>query len=199
MLACWLPPALLTGFGCSVLGSTRRLCEATLAFRNSAAAGVSREMPPEPVLSPETEMPEAEVPQPLSIIKVISGPPLMNPNFKNKKKKSHVLKVCGNFGGHSLTLKYAPFCFCCEKYDFFPPRKYKPENICQSGFVRCPIHITESAPDGKQWFSLQVTLRLEPSSLGPSQREPDEVPWSTMCLFNLLVSFIPLDRLWVTK
>lgn len=98
-----------------------------------------------------------------------------------------------------MTLKYAPFCFCCEKYDFFPPRKYKPENICQSGFVRCPIHITESAPDGKQWFSLQVTLRLEPSSLGPSQREPDEVPWSTMCLFNLLVSFIPLDRLSVLK
>lgn len=90
MLACWLPPALLTGFGCSVLGSTRRLCEATLAFRNSAAAGVSREMPPEPVLSPETEMPEAEVPQPLSIIKVISGLPLMNPNFKNKKKKSRI-------------------------------------------------------------------------------------------------------------
>lgn len=32
-----------------------------------------------------TEIPEAEAPQPLSIIKVISGPPLMNPNFQNKK------------------------------------------------------------------------------------------------------------------
>lgn len=88
--------------------------------------------------------------------------------------------------------------FCCEKYDFFPTQNYTPETVL-SVLVFMKFHPNHWIADGKKWFLLQVTLRLEPSGPGPSQRLPDKSPWCTMCLFNLLVLFIPQDRLWVPK
>ena len=98
--------------------------------------------------------------------------------------------------------KHAPssffFFFAVKKYDFFPTQNYTPETIL-SVLVFMKFHPNHWIPDGKKWFLLQVTLRLEPSGPGPSQRLPDKSPWCTMCLFNLLVLFIPQDRLWVPK
>ena len=96
--------------------------------------------------------------------------------------------------------KHAPssFFFLLWKIWLFPTQNYTPETIL-SVLVFMKFHPNHWIADGKKWFLLQVTLRLEPSGPGPSQRLPDKSPWCTMCLFNLLVLFIPQDRLWVPK
>lgn len=43
-----------------------------------------------------------------------------------------------------------------EKYNFFLPWKYYPEDTCPLGLFKKPPACPR-IPDGKRWFSLQVT------------------------------------------
>ena len=101
-----------------------------------------------------------------------------------------MLKTC--------SLLFFVFVLLWKNMTFSLPRTTCQRQFCQFWFFM-KFHPNHWIPDGKKWFSLQVTLRLEPSGPGPSQRLPDKSPWCTMCLFNLLVLFIPQDRLWVPK
>lgn len=78
MLGCCLvasdpPPPCLQALAARCLVA-RGDCQATLAFGNSAPTGVLRDASRTTALT-RTEVPEVEASWPLSIIKVISGPP----------------------------------------------------------------------------------------------------------------------------